>query len=118
MEFFRGETVIIVSKTIDMNNLNDYGLPAETTTETVVRNVLVDFTSTNTYETVEEQALQTKVTLFFPRGTIVKDEDMFIIRNTKWEKDGSVEDYQTQGVGGFLNTGVIVRVKQHKGNVE
>lgn len=118
MEFFRGETVTIISKNIDFNNLNEYGLPAETTTQKVVKNVLLDFTTTSTFESVEEQALQTKVTLFFPRGTVINDEDMFIIRNTKWEKDGSIEDYQTQGVGGFLNTGVIVKVKQYKGNVE
>lgn len=118
MEFFRGETVTIISKSIDMNNLNDYGLPTETTTQTVIKNVLIDFTSTNTFDSVEEQALQTQVTLFFPRGTIIKDEDKFIIRNTKWEKVGTHEEFLTQGVGGFLNTGVIVKVKQHKGNVE
>lgn len=119
MEFFRGETVTIISKSINMNNLNDYGLPAETTTQTVVKNVLVDFTSTNTASSVEEQALQTQVTLYFPAGTIIKEEDMFIIRNTKWEQVGLAEDKSINPFGNsFLKAGTVVKVKQHKGNVE
>jgi hypothetical protein len=119
MSFFRGETVSIISKTIDMNDLNDFGLPTETTTTRVVKNVLVAFTSTDTYTSVEEQALKTNLTLYFPAGTNINDEDVFIIRNTKWEKTGRQEDFQTDAIiGSFLNVGVIVNVKQHKGNVE
>lgn len=119
MSFFRGETVSIIRKTINTTMTDEYGVPIETKNTIVVKNVIVDFNTTTSIGTIEEQALKTEVSLYFPKGTILKDEDIFVIRNTKWEANGLHEDYTLNPLGNsFLNAGVVVKVKQYKGNVE
>jgi hypothetical protein len=119
MSFFRGETVSILRKDVDNETFDEYGIPLETKTTIVIKDVIVDYNMTTAVGTIEEKALSTQVTLYFPKGTIIKDEDVFVIRNTKWEIDGHFENMALNPLGNtFLKAGVVVKVKQYKGNVE
>lgn len=111
MSFFSGgETVVITRRTAGAND--DYGNPTFTTTSITVKNCLIGFGSTSEPIDVERDAVDAKITIYFPIGTTVQDGDRFTIRNSVWEKDGNV----TQYVPPFaMSVGPVVMARQRRG---
>lgn len=111
MSFFAGgETIVISRRTA--TGTDDYGNPTYSSKSITVRNCLIGFGSTSEPVDVERDAVDAKITIYFPIGTTVQDGDTFTIRNSKWEKDGNV----TQYVPPFaMATGPVVMARQRRG---
>ena len=115
LSFFRGEDITILRKTFIAED-NDWGLPVATVTE-IEAQAVVAFRSSTREENIEEEAFSTDLKLIFSEGTVIYPDDVFIVRGTLWVKDG--ESLQPQNIFGrkFMETPVVVNIKQHKGNV-
>lgn len=111
MSFFSGgESVVITRRTAGVDD--GYGNPSFTTTTVTVSNCLIGFGSTKEPIDVERDAVDAKITIYFPPGTTVQDGDRFTIRNSVWEKDGNV----TQFIAPFpMATGPVVMARQRRG---
>jgi len=105
-----GETVTI--KRRSEASTDEYGNKTYTTSNILVRNVLVAFGSTDEPIDVERDAIDAKITLYFPKGTAIEDNDKFTIRNSEWVKDGQAQVY----IPPFqFSAGVVVHVRQRRG---
>lgn len=105
------ETVIIVRKTFGTDD--DYGIPAETTTQTTVAGCLLGFGSTDEPSQVDASPQSSQVTVYFPEGTVIEPSDSFIIRGEPWVKDGRQMDWLSPFQGHHV--GVVVNVRQERG---
>lgn len=113
MNFIRGkETVTIERKTFAA--VDEYGAETYTTTTTAIKNCLLAFNSTSDVGSLEQQAEQTDVTVYFPHGTIILDDDILIVRDSRWVKDGIGVAWETFQ-GSRIKPRVIVNIKQVKG---
>jgi hypothetical protein len=105
-----GETVTIKRRTEAATDA--YGNKTYTTANIVVKNVLVGFGSTTEPIDVERDAIDAKITLYFPKGTVINDGDQFTIRNSEWIKDGQPAVYNPPFQ---FSAGVVVYVRQTRG---
>lgn len=106
------ETVQIVRKT--RSGTNEYGLPSDITeTLITVNNVLVGFDSSEEPVIVNEDPVNTSVSLYMPTGTVIQTDDEFIIRGERFVKDSRPMDWQSPFAG--FDAGVVVKVRQRIG---
>jgi hypothetical protein len=105
------ESVTIVRKTT--TGTDEYGLPVTTTQQIVVPRVLVGFGSTEEPVSAFEDPQAERVTLYFEQGTVIQQQDEFIVRGEKFVKDGRHNDWLTPFSGFF--PGVVVYVRAHRG---
>jgi hypothetical protein len=105
------ESVTIIRRTLGAED--EYGLNQFTTTEIVIDKVLVGFGSTSQPVVVDAKPQDVSVTLYFPHGTVIMPEDEFIIRGSRWVKDGRVMDWVAPF--GSFSPGVVVNVRQTLG---
>ena len=115
LSFFRGETITILRKTF-INVFDDWGLP-KTNVEEIEINAVVAFRNSSLVEDIEANAFDTEMKLIFSEGTTIYPEDIFIVRDTLWVKDG--ESLQPQNIfkRKLMEPPVVVNIKQFKGNV-
>lgn len=59
-----------------------------TKTLVTLNNVKIAWGSTSTSWTTNNNETQTDVTLYFPRGTVIEDDDVFIINGERYLPDG------------------------------
>ena len=112
MSFIRGGETITIRRR-SQNSVDDYGNATWSTTNIVVKDALVAVLTGEEPADVARDHVDASLTLYLPNGTEVKDGDVFVIRNSTWVKDGSVQNWVSPFIG--LQTGVVVPVKRRNG---
>lgn len=84
----------------------------------IVEGILA-FRNSSTQVKPEEVSLNTEIKLILDEGTVVFDDDVFLINGTKWQKDGTAfsPDQNLIINNGFLPAPIIVNISQVKGKV-
>lgn len=109
--FFRGnETIQIVRRAAAVKD--DFGNPTYTTTTTVIRNCAIGVDGTGEPIADDRNAIDAKLSVYLPAGTEIQSGDLFIVRGTKFVKDGDPEIW----VSPFDNWELPVIVKLRKRN--
>jgi hypothetical protein len=109
--FYSGGETVTIKRRAEAST-DSYGNKTYTTSNIVIKNVLVGFGSTDEPIDVERDAIDAKITLYFPRGTVIEDSDKFTIRNSEWVKDGQAQTYNPPFQ---FSAGVVVYVRQRRG---
>lgn len=106
-----GETITI--KRRSSGAVDEYGNPSYSTTNVVVKDVLIAVGGTSEPIDPSRDAEDASLTLYLPTGTLVQPGDVFIIRNSQWVKDGSAMEW----ISPFAATeaGVVVPVRKRRG---
>ena len=110
--FFRGnETVTIKRKAI--SGVDDYGNETYSTTQIVVGNCLLGFGPTDEPVDASRNPVDASVTLYMPNGTVILEDDVFVVRDHEFVKDGDPMNWQSP----FSNwqLGVVVKVRRTVG---
>lgn len=105
------ETVTIIRRALGATD--EYGIPTETVTEIEMTRVLVGFGSTSEPVSAEADPQNLGITLYFPSGTVIEQNDEFIIRGERFVKNGRAMDWVSPFSG--FDAGVVVPVRQHLG---
>ena len=105
------ETVVIYRKS--SSSFDEYGNAVPVISEITENNVLIGWGAVDEPVEVDARPQIGKVTLYFQPGTIIQPEDSFGFHNTKWVKDGQVQDWQSPFHG--FETGPVVIVRQQLG---
>lgn len=106
------EEVTILRSTVVISGPNK--LPVETTTRTLVKNVLVSWNSSSTTEDLSRMLVNSDITFYFPKGTIIDDRDRFEYRGQIWESSGRPQYWQAPQ-GFSLQPGVVVNANLTEG---
>lgn len=110
--FFRGnETVTIVRRT--ENGVDDFGNPTYTTSTTTVRDCLIGFGNSDEPVDAERDAIDARITVYMPEGTVIEPGDVFNVRNTQWVKDGDPAIWQSPFASWDLP--IIVQMRKRRG---
>lgn len=112
MGFIRGgETIQIKRRTA--TGVNEVGLPTYTEQVITVRDVLIAIGTTSEQVDPARDAQDATVTLYFPNGTVIDANDVFIVRGSRWVKDGEAMEW----VSPFPATeaGVVVPIRRRRG---
>lgn len=114
---FSGEDVVIVRRSYE-DSYDDYGLQKETK-QFINSQATLGYRTTNKTNDIVQQVLESDLRLFFPNGTVILPDDLFIIRGTLWETDGaSIQpDPQAFRTPLIFAMPVVVNIKQSAGNV-
>lgn len=107
------ETVIIVRKT-ETGSTDEYGLPVVNTENIVVKNCLIALNSSSEDETENRNPEDIVLRVYLPSGTVIEEEDTFIIRNTHFVKDSIPFDWGINPFQGFA-AGVELVVRKRNG---
>lgn len=118
LQGFSGEPVMVVRRTYS-EQYDDYGLQKQGLSYVELEAVL-GFRTTSSSRDVVEQVQESEVRLFFPAGTIIMPDDLFVVRGTLWEKDGETIEPKA---GPFKTPlifalPIVVNIKQSAGNVD
>lgn len=105
------EPIVIVRKTA--NGVDAYGNDTFSTTEILIRDGLFAFGSTDEPIDATRNAIDAALTLYLPKGTVIEEEDVFIIREVEWVKDGDPEVWEQLWSG--FDVGVVVQVRKRRG---
>ena len=105
------EPVIIVRRS--QNGVDDYGNPTYTTQEILVRDALFSYGTTDEPVELARNPIDARLTLYLPRGVVIQPGDIFIIRETEWEKDGDPQEWQKLWQG--FDPGVVITVRRRRG---
>ena len=105
------ETVVIHRKTA--TGFDAYGNATVTIEEINQDNVLIGWGAVDEPVEVDARPQVGKVTLYFEPGTVIEPEDSFEFHNTKWVKDGQVQEWESPFFG--FETGPVVIVRQQLG---
>lgn len=112
MSFIRGgETITIKRRSATARDTHGNNTYSEVTI--TVRDALIAIgTSSETIDPARD-AVDATLTAYLPNGTEVRDGDVFIIRGSKWVKDGSAMEW----VSPFPATeaGVVVPLRRRRG---
>ena len=92
---------------------DDYGNDVFTTTNITVKGCFLGF-SGNTEEIVDpvRDAVDYKVTIYFPRKTVIEDGDVFVVRGSEFVKDGAAKVWENPF---NLPSGVVVPIRKRNG---
>lgn len=106
-----GETITIQRKVVDGEDA--HGNKTSTTTNIKVREVLLAIGGTSEPVDPARDAEDATLTLYLPQGTRVEPGDVFVIRGSKWVKDGMAQEWVSPFPG--LVAGVVVPVRKRRG---
>lgn len=108
----RGSETVTIKRTVTTDNVDKYNMPIVSKQNITVKNCLIAFGSTNKEVVVNRNPEDAQLTVYMPKGTVVLDGDVFVIRNTEFVKDGMPADW----VSPFpIQTGVVVIVRRRHG---
>ena len=112
MGFIRGGETITIKRR-SQTSVDDYGNPTYTTSNITIKDALIAIGATSEPVDAERDANDAKVTLYLPAGTEIQDGDVFIVKNSQWQKDGEALDW----VSPFYNfeAGVVVPLRRKSG---
>lgn len=110
--FFKGNEPVIIKRR-EINGTDEYGNETYSTTEILVRDCLMGFGSTDEPVDASRKPIDASVTLYFPNGTVILEEDVFEVREKDFVKDGDPMDWKSPFSG--WNLGVVVKVRRRVG---
>lgn len=118
LQGFSGEPVTIVRRSYS-DNYDDYGLQ-EQEQSFIESEAVLGFRTTSSSRDIVQQVQESELRLFFPAGSIIMPDDLFIVRGTVWEKDGDAVEptaipFRTPLI---FTLPVVVNIKQSAGNVD
>jgi hypothetical protein len=105
------EPIFILRKT--STGTDQYGNPQKSVEEILIPDCLFWYGSTNEPVDVSRDPVDAQLTVCFPRGTVIHDDDEFEIRDTVWVKDGIAQEYSQLWPG--FDPGVLVQVRRRVG---
>ncbi len=112
MSFIRGgETITIKRRSATATD--DYGNPTYSEVTITVKNALIAIGGTSEPIDPARDAVNASLTIYLPNGTQVQDGDTFIIRGSKWVKDGSAMEWVSPFPAS--EAGVVVPVRKTRG---
>jgi hypothetical protein len=91
----RGGEKVIIKREVSTETVDDYGNPIVTTTNIIVKNCLIAFGTTSEPIDVNRNPADIQLTVYMPKGTVVLDGDIFIIRETEFVKNGLPADWKS-----------------------
>ena len=112
MSFIRGGETITIRRR-SAASTDDYGNPTYTTTTITVKDALIAFGATDAPVDAERNAQDVDLTVYLPNGTVVEENDTFIIRGTSFVKNGVSQEWISPFAG--LDGGVVVPVRKRNG---
>lgn len=112
MSFIRGGETITIRRRSE-SGVDDYGNPTYTTTTITLKDALVAFGSTDEPIDPERDAVDAKIVVYLPAGTVIVDGDEFTIRNSTWVKDGLASIWTNPFTS--FDSGVVVNLRQRNG---
>ena len=112
MSFIRGGETITIRRR-SAASTDDYGNPTYTTTTITVKDALIAVGGTSEPIDAERDAVDSRLTIYLPNGTVIEDGDVFIIRNSQWVKDGSAEQWVSPFTG--FEGGTVLPVRKRIG---
>ena len=112
MSFIRGGETITIKRR-SQASVDDYGNPTYTTSTITIKDALIAIGATSEPVDAERDANDAKVTIYLPAGTVIENGDVFIVRNSQWEKDGEALEWQSP----FYNfeAGVVIPLRRKSG---
>jgi hypothetical protein len=91
---FRGnESVTVIGRSA--GSVDEYGIPIQTETTTVVANCLVEYDSTDEPVTNDADPIVQGATVYMPLPSVVDPMDEFIIGGDVWVKNGAVVEWRS-----------------------
>jgi hypothetical protein len=108
----RGNEPIVIVRSTENGN-DAYGNPTYGKQEILIRDGLFAFGSGDEPVDATRNAIDAALTLYLPKGTVVEEEDVFIIREVEWVKDGDPEVWEQLWSG--FDVGVVVQVRKRRG---
>lgn len=112
MSFIRGGENVTLKRRTEAGR-DAHGNPTYTETTTLLRDALVAIGTTSENVDAERDAQDATVTLYLPAGTDVQDNDTFVIRGTKWQRNGDAQEW----VAPFANfsAGIVIPLRRRRG---
>lgn len=108
----RGSETVTLKRFIDSGEVDKYNTPIMTETTITVKNCLIAFGSTNETNEVSRNPIDATLTVYMPKGTAINDDDIVIIRQTEFQKDGIPMDW----VSPFpIKTGIVLNLRRRHG---
>jgi hypothetical protein len=98
---------------VSSTSVDSYGQPVYVETPVTIKAIVSARTGTTNFDP-DAITIIDGLTLYLPSGTVVGDDDKFIVRGKRYEIDGEAFDWRS-GLGSW-NPGVVVNL-QKEGNV-
>lgn len=112
MSFIRGgETITIKRRSATARDAHGNATYSETTI-TVKDALIAVGTSSDTIDPARD-AVDATLTLYLPNGTDVRDGDTFIIRGSKWMKNGAALEWFSPFPAG--EAGIVIPLRRRNG---
>lgn len=112
MSFIRGGETITIKRRSEADR-DQYGNPVYTETTIVVKDALIAIGGTSEPIDPSRDAEDATLTLYLPNGTVIEPGDTFIVRGTKWVKDGMPQEWISPFPA--AEAGVVVPVRKRRG---
>jgi hypothetical protein len=109
----RGSETVTIKRLVETGEVDKYNMPITSTVNITVRNCLIGFGTTDEPIDVTRNPADIQLTIYMPKGTVVQDGDVFIIRQTEFIKDGVAQEWINPNYG--LEVGVIIGVRKRHG---
>jgi hypothetical protein len=112
MSFIRGGETILIKRRSQLAT-DDFGNPTYTESTITIKDALIGVGGTSEPVDAARDAQDAMVTVYLPVGTDVRDEDTFVIRGSKWQRDGEAQNWISPFAGDF--GGVIIPLRRRRG---
>lgn len=112
MGFIRGGETITIKRR-SANGVDEYGNSTFQESTITIRDALIAVGGTSEPIDPARDAVNVSLTIYLPNGTTIQDGDTFIIRGSKWVKDGSAQEWISPFPA--AEAGVIVPVRKTRG---
>jgi len=112
MSFIRGGETIQIKRRAIIGE-NDFGNPTYGLTTITIKNALIGFGSTTEPVDAERDAIDARITIYLPSGTVIEEGDSFIIRGIDWVKDGISQEWVSPFPS--FDAGVVVQLRKRNG---
>lgn len=106
-----GETITIERRSAAA--VDDYGNPTYSKTFITIKDALIAVGGTSEPIDPKRDAVDASLTAYLPNGTRIEDGDVFLIRGTRWVKDGAAQEWISPF--GAMEGGVVVPLRKRNG---
>lgn len=112
MSFIRGGETITIKRR-SATSTDAYGNNTYALTTITVKDALVAIGGTSEPIDVNRDAVDSQLTVYLPNGTEVQDGDIFVIRNSQWQKAGAGLEWVSPFAS--FEAGVVVPLRKRNG---